>query len=288
MARCFGKMTLRVNKLWCSSATTIHRQEEIMKIVFYALVLVGLAGLFACNSSPQAERQTTTDAISELTSGADANGEVTQDVTFNAAPAGSSNVFAPTLIEHEDIFMLELRGTTRSGKTFKALVLSSVNTPWAGRPARLQVRVVNAKGVQALVGTVASAGVTAAACTTCLGAGIVMVDANTTLTEPVDPGPNYNLKDVLVTSFFRSVSGLNSEAEFAVMKTTDGKPFAAGVGLFKPLGTVSSQGLLSSPMGLSATGQTINTIIGTVGKITGTLKPLDGNTRDIIGILIGL
>jgi hypothetical protein len=235
---------------------------------FLMVAVIGLSSLFACGT----------------------NSELTVDVTFEIAQPRSSSMIEPALSQGQGCYFFETEGITRTGKSFKALIFSPLNTSWGGFAARVKVRTVYVHGVLALVGTVTKSSPQVTA-TNFSSAGIILVAKNSKLTRTLSTSKQ-SLNDQLITSLERPIG----KTRFIQFNNPDGTPFVAGVGTLKLPNTVSSVGLFSSPIGtkvasngwLSGQIQTINTIIGSVGWVTGTLTPLDGNPQGINAVLIGL
>ncbi len=240
---------------------------------FFFAALLGLSSLFAYNTR--------------------SNADLTVDLTFGAADSRSGAIMTQSLTEHQDFSFLEAEGTTRSGKSFKALILDPTNSSWSGLKARAQVKAVNVGGVRVLVGTVTSSSEPLGAsrtCPNCPTAGIILTAKHNTLSSPKNAS-NLKLKDLMISSVVRPVGS----SQFVQMNVFDSTPFVAGIGTLDRSNTTSSA-VLTSANGITTTSssllngqvQTLNTNIGLVGLLKGTDTSLDGSARGINAILIGL
>ena len=236
-----------------------------MKIFALSSVFL-LALVIGCNASPA---PTATD---ELNSGS--NGEITAQVTLETV--STSNVNAARL-EDEGI-LLEAIGRTAGGKAFNALLIVSADTVsgWKGASVQLRANRVVIGGIAALVGTLERSSV---------AAGFVLVDAQSRIPSSAAVGSTFRMTDLQVSSFSFGASNPST-----VMRTASGSPFSVGTGLLEKRDP--AQRLESIPDATSNTlsGQVrvLDTNIGVIGRIAGSVSRPAAPAQNIIAILIGV
>lgn len=241
-----------------------------MKIFASSSALL-LALLLGCSASPAPM------ATDELNSSP--NGEITAQLTLETV--STSHVDAARL-EDEGI-LLEAVGRTAGGKAFNALLIVSADTVsgWKGASVRLRANRVMTGGVPALVGTVERSGV---------AAGFVLVDAQSRIPSSAAVGSTSQMTDMQVSSFSFSASNPST-----VVRTASGSPFSVGTGLLDkrdPAQRAVSQRTASIPDGtsntLSGQARVVETNIGVIGRIAGSLGRPEAPAQSIIAILIGV
>jgi hypothetical protein len=248
----------------------------MMKIFTLSSVLL-LSLILGCNANPAVTPAPT--ATDELNSSPQANGEIVAQLTLETVSA--SNVNAARL-EDEGI-LLEAVGRTAGGKAFNALLIVSADTVsgWKGASVQLRANRVVTGGVPALVGTVERSK---------LAAGFVLVDEQSRLPSSEAVGSTLEMTDVLVSSFSFGASNPST-----VMRTASGSPFSVGTGLLSPSELAqrpASMRPATIPDGTSNTlggkVRVIDTNIGVVGRIVGSLGRPETPAQSIIAILIGV
>ena len=235
------------------------------KTLAFSSVLL-LALVIGCSASPA---PTATDELNPSP-----NGEITAQVTLGTV--STSHVDAARL-EDEGI-LLEAIGRTAGGKAFNALLIVSADTVsgWKGASVQLRANRVVIGGVPALVGTLERSSV---------AAGFVLVDEKNRIPSSAAVGSTLEMTDVQVSSFSFGASNPST-----VMRTASGSPFSVGTGLLEKRDP--AQRVAFTPDGTSNTlsGQVrvLDTNIGVIGRIAGSLGRPAAPAQNIIAILIGV